>query len=69
MADSVESIKVSKLPCNCPECGDTIERCTPCFIKKTSSQVVKDYGPLMGQMLLSKLQEYLLKLGSKSDGK
>jgi len=60
-------IPVDKIPCRCPECNDPIERCTPCFIKKASANVVKDYGPFVGQMLLTKLQEYLTKLGTKKD--
>jgi len=65
---NVDGVKVDKIPCRCPECNEVIERCTPCFIKKTSTQVVKDYGPIMGQMLLTKLSEYLSKLGN-SGGK
>ena len=56
-----ESVKVEAIPCKCPECGDPIERCTHCFVKKKTASIIKDHGAFIGSMILSKLQEYLAK--------
>ena len=50
---------VQNIPCRCPECDEVIERCAPCLVKKKTSDILKDYGAVVGHMALAALQKYL----------
>lgn len=53
----------------CVGCGTPLTRCVACAVKAVAADVAKDYGPMMGQMILAKLQTYLAKLAEKDAGK
>jgi hypothetical protein len=48
-------------PAACTSCGTPIHLCVACVVKAFAQDVAKEYGPIVGQMILGKVQTYLAK--------